>query len=141
MNRISQGCFVASALAYVGMMLAPYDDARGWKIWIEIGDYLRTWSPNIRDFVPDALLFVIVTMSFFTLASPMLCVFLKRSRLAWWLAAVLACSSLALFTVLLIQVGIGDEKPLVWSLVVSQVLLVTGLFFVRKEPQPEIRAD
>lgn len=134
-NGIALAFFVSALLAFVVFhFLAPFqDERRGWGIWLEVVSALRR-NNIFSDPQSMIALASFLTFTLLVVASPFLIVVFKRSRLAWWLATMLASTATLGFSgVILWRTNLADMGLARWCLIVVPVLNLAGLLFIRRD--------
>lgn len=131
--RLALALFCGSLASFILFNLFPGlgSEARGWTIWFEILEEVQ--NPDLfrdtRDLISIASLLSLLAL---VTASPFLIQVYLKSRLAWWLATLMAgISTLALWVIVLVMVelqwiGLGG-----WCLLAAPALNFAGLLSLR----------
>lgn len=134
-NGVALAFLVSALLVFVVFhFLAPFgDERRGWGIWLEVGSMVR--RRNIfSDPKSMIALASFLTFTLLVVASPFVMSVFKRSRLAWWLATLLAVAATLGFSGVILwrshatDMGLGR-----WCLIAVPVLNLVGLLFIRRD--------
>lgn len=124
-------CAGLASLVFFNLLPGFSTERRGWTIWVNIIQAVQ--SPALfrdtKDLISIACLLTLLAL---VTASPFLVSVYLKSRLAWWLAAVMAGLStcalwiIVLFVVELNRIGLGG-----WCLLAAPALNFAGLLSLR----------
>lgn len=124
-------CAGLASLVFFNLLPGFGAERRGWTIWVNIVQAVQ--SPELfRDTQGLMLIASLLTLLALVTTSPFLVSVYLKSRLAWWLAAVMAGLStcalwiIVLFIVKLTRVGLGG-----WCLLAAPALTFAGLLSLR----------
>lgn len=124
-------CAGLASLVFFNLLPSFGTERRGWFIWSDIIQAVQ--RPELfRDTKDLITIASLVTLLALVTASPFLVSVYLKSRLAWWLAALMAGLStcalwiIVLFMVELSRVGLGD-----WCLLAAPALNFAGLLSLR----------
>ncbi|RYD63337.1 MAG: hypothetical protein EOP83_12465 [Verrucomicrobiaceae bacterium] len=117
----------------------------GWQVWPEIWQFIA--DPDLSDPGDLIMISAFLTSVLLIVVAPFAIPLFRASRVAWWLAAIVAGTALVgLSGVLLVDysdVSPEAEKlgPGFFCLIASQVLNFLGLMFIRREMTSDIPSD
>lgn len=144
MNLVALATFITAIIFFVMFHILPWredDGFPGWKLWPEVVRLVA--HPSSMDGVSFRAISGLVSGSLVLVSTPFLWVVMRRSRVLWWI--VFATSSMATFglsgTILYHIVHNLEPGKGMICVIVAQILLTTGLLFIRREDPPAPTPD
>ena len=124
---------------YVDPGLAGQSGELGWRIWLEVYEFLK--SPDPDEFQPMIGIASLLASTVLVVACPFLVPVLSRSRWVWWIAVLASGSAMCGLGGVLLSTqndpGYAVPGPGIYCLLGVLVLNFTGLLFIRREgPKP-----
>lgn len=142
MNQISFGLLVAALLSFWAFQFLPWyhgadQHIKGWRMWS--GSFREIVRLRMDEELVAAMAFV--TSGLMIFAGPFIMPLLHGSRWFWWLMTIMSASALvSLNGVIAISLLWNRHLPGpgMLCLVSAQILFLTGLLFIRREPVAEL---
>lgn len=144
MNLIALAILLTGLISLIAFHGMVFVDRRlgdevvyGWQVWPEIWGFIL--DPDFSELGDLIMISAFLTSVLLIVIAPFAIPLFRASRLAWWLAAIVAGTALVGLTgVLLVDYAdVPPEKeklgPGFFCLIASQVLNFLGLLFVRAE--------
>jgi hypothetical protein len=124
-------CAGLASFVFFNLLPGFGSEERGWTIWVRILESVQ--DPRIfRDTKDLILIASFLTLLALVTASPFLVTVYLKSRLAWWLATVMAgLSTCALWLIVLVMVELHRVGLGGWCLLVAPALNFAGLLSLR----------